>query len=92
MKGKVVKHHWLYGELRFQVEVEKEDSCAECIHWPVCKRDMEHYCKNFDFGTSEYQSCESCLHRFTRFDEEKEGRIPCFRCSFFEVKKDGKGK
>jgi len=79
----IIKKHWLYGKLEFKVDVSVEDECHKCIHWPVCNRDMESFCLNFNFGTTQGQigSCDRCIHRFTRWDKD---RMPCFKCQYFE--------
>jgi len=79
-KNKEVKHR-LYGNCRFNILVRIETDCSKCIHKRVCKRDVSLFCKNYEFGTSEYSGCCSCSHYFTRVDEVS---IPCFRCSFFK--------
>lgn len=87
-KTPVIKKHWLYGNISFDVDVKKEDSCGECIHRRVCKFSMRDFCLNYRFGTSDVRSmedCESCIHRFTRWDKD-EDKIPCFKCSFFQRK------
>lgn len=78
-KGNVIKKHWLYGDIAFRVDVTVEDNCGDCIHWPVCRKDMSEFCLNYEFGRSEgcSGSCEQCLHRFTRWDKDQ---IPCFKC------------
>ena len=75
--------HWLYGNCGFNVLVRKESKCAKCLHRRVCPVDMSKFCLNYEFGTSDcrvFNSCESCNHKFTRFDKD---RIPCFRCRYF---------
>jgi len=88
----VIKKHWLHGDIKFNVDVATEDSCIDCDHWQVCKRDMPNFCLNYCFGTSEHNgkplSCNTCLHRYTRFNEDKivhgtPDRIPCFKCRWF---------
>ena len=85
LKGKIIKKHWLHGELRFLVDVQQEDSCLKCVHWHVCKKDMQNFCENYCFGTSENTNCGGCLHRHTRprFGHQKDG-IPCFKCGHFK--------
>jgi len=78
----IVKEHWLYGKCKFKVEVIKEESCEDCIHIEVCKMDMERFCENYEFGTSQFSGCDGCIHRFTRYYGEEE-RIPCKKCRFF---------
>ena len=84
-----VKKHWLYGEIGFHVDVKEEDNCAECIHWAVCKRDMEKFCLNYTFGTSEgkARTCDTCLHRHTRKVWCQDG-FPCFKCVYFKAKEE----
>lgn len=77
--------HWLYGECEFNVIVKKETSCSKCLHHKICKLDFSNFCVNYIFGTSEFECCQSCLHRFTRYDRNS---IPCFRCNNF--RKNGK--
>lgn len=81
---RTIKKHWLYGDCKFKVDVREEDSCGKCVHWRVCKRSMEDFCLNYDFGTSEKTTCDGCIHRFTRYINDEE-RIPCFKCRFFEA-------
>lgn len=83
----VVKIHWLYGKVTFNIDVEKDDNCAECIHCRVCKKNMQDFCENFDFSTSEGEpkTCDQCIHRFTRFFTEEEHKIPCFKCRHFKA-------
>ena len=89
----VIKEHWLYGKIKFNVDVMQEDSCCDCVHWQVCKRKMSDFCLNYCFGTSDCRSmdsCDSCLHRHTRYNEDKivhgtPDRIPCFKCRWFET-------
>ena len=83
-----MKTHWLYGmgpnkELTFEREIDQETRCSECAHWKVCARKMPDRCVNYQFGTSDVlsmDSCDSCIHRFTRFDKEP---VPCFVCDDF---------
>ena len=80
----IKKKHWLFGEIRFNVEVIEEDKCHECLHAIVCARNMEKFCLNYDFGNSE-EGCQSCIHRFARWDKDK---IPCFKCKYFSKKEE----
>ena len=86
----VVKEHWLHGKIKFNVDVKKENQCVECVHLPVCKRNMEKFCLNYTFGTSEGETgtCDTCLHRHTRrIWHEKDG-FPCFKCRHFKAKEE----
>ena len=83
-----MKTHWLFGRgpdrlLDFKREIDEETDCGKCIHREVCDRDMEKRCENYVFGTSaaEGRSCQSCLHKYTRYDKD---RVPCFSCPWFE--------
>jgi len=78
----VIKKHWLHGDIKFNVDVTKETRCGKCSHWRVCKMDMEEFCLNYTFGTSQGKRCGSCLHRHTRYDRD-EHAIPCFKCKHF---------
>lgn len=86
----VIKKHWLHGDIKFNVDVQEEDNCSECIHWEICKickRDMSKFCLNYCMGTSEPTSCNGCLHRHTRkIWNEKDG-IPCFKCEHFATRR-----
>ena len=79
----IVKKHWLFGDCKFNVDVQEEDKCGECIHWCVCQRIMEYYCLNYCFGTSQWKGCGGCIHRFTRHGK-KEDIFPCFKCKYFK--------
>lgn len=82
MNDKIV-YHWLYDKCEFETIVKKESSCLKCIHNNVCKSDYPDFCLNYIFGTSDVKplnSCQSCLHKYTRFDKDK---ILCFRCRHF---------
>lgn len=81
----VIKKHWLYGDIEFAVDVKKEDKCSECIHLSVCKGDMKNFCLNYRMGTSEKTSCSGCIHRYTRYCNDKD-KIPCFKCRHFTPK------
>lgn len=81
----IVKHHWLHGNIKFNVDVKEEDSCLECIHKTVCKRDMSEFCLNYCVGTSERDAaCNGCLHRHTRLMWHEKDGIPCFKCKHFK--------
>jgi len=88
MSKKIIKHHWLHGDIEFDVDVKEEDNCAECIHRTVCKYDVREFCLNFSMGTSDTkESCKGCIHRHTRkIWNEKDG-IPCFKCKHFATKR-----
>ena len=80
----IIKKHWLHGDIKYNVDVEIDDNCAECTHWNVCKRDMSHFCLNYCFGTSErHESCNGCLHRHTRKIWHERDGIHCFKCKWF---------
>jgi hypothetical protein len=86
-----MKTHWLFGRgpdklLDFKREIDEETDCGKCIHREVCDRDMEKRCENYAFGTSEGRSCQSCLHRYTRYDKVP---VPCFSCPWFEERTQG---
>jgi hypothetical protein len=81
-----MKTHWLHGrgpnkEVHFKVEIDEETDCKECIHNHVCMHKKERLCLNYEFGTSEYSGCDSCLHRFTRWCRKEP--LPCFHCEHF---------
>lgn len=77
----MTKTHWLYGDREFNIEVDDETSCSECVHRIVCSFDHEKLCSNFVFGgVSRHGGCQSCSHRYTRYDKDK---IPCFHCPHF---------
>lgn len=48
---------------------------------------MEKRCENYVFGTSAERSCQSCQHRYTRYDKDS---VPCFTCPWFEVRTTSK--
>jgi len=80
-----MKTHWLYGHgedkiVTFNVEIDEEHKCHECIHRAVCKRNMWDFCSNFKFGTSNGKECECCINHFTRWDKDP---IPCFHCKHY---------
>jgi hypothetical protein len=78
--------HSFYTTPEFNVSVEKDHSCQECMHRKVCAFDMRRNCMNYIFGRSgpnvKIDSCDSCTHRFTRYDKDP---IPCFKCRFFNL-------
>lgn len=79
------KTHWLFGRgpdqlLDFRREIDVETDCNACIHREVCDRDNEKRCENYVFGTSGERSCQSCLHKYTRYDRDA---VPCFTCPWF---------
>lgn len=81
-----MKTHWLFGcgpdkVLDFKREIDEESDCSKCIHREVCDRTMEKRCENYVFGTSAERSCQSCLHRYTRYDK---AAVPCFSCPWFQ--------
>ncbi len=83
-----MKTHWLFGRgpnkvLDFAHEIAEETDCSACIHKDVCDRDTEKRCENYTFGTSEGSGCQSCSHRFTRYDKDA---VPCFSCPWFETR------
>lgn len=85
-RGGSVKTHWLYGSgpdklLDFQREVDAESDCSKCVHREVCDQAMERRCENYVFGTSAERSCQSCLHKYTRYDAKDP--VPCFSCPWF---------
>lgn len=72
-------HHSFFGWFMLHMETETESNCAKCIHRRVCDGDMEKRCSNYELGTSAGKGCDGCIHRFTRFDDDKK-KIPCFYC------------
>ncbi len=78
-----VADHWLYGAIEMNVKATKESKCQLCIHKIVCKDDRESFCLNYLFGTSEFKGCQSCLHRFSRWDARQP--IKCFKCKYFDA-------
>ena len=83
-----MKTHWLYGRgpdklLDFKREIDVETDCGKCIHREVCDLQMEKRCENYEFGTSGAKSCHSCIHRFTRYENDKD-KVPCFSCPWFQ--------
>jgi len=80
-----MKTHWLFGngpnkEVHFIKEIDEETDCVKCIHLKVCNKEMFYRCVNYEFGTSEYKECQSCIHKYTRWDKDS---IPCFYCTDF---------
>lgn len=83
-----MKTHWLYGmgpnkEVKFNVEVDKDDECNTCIHSNVCGHDMNYRCENFQGGCSGgivngTYTCGACSHHYTKYDDKDS--IPCFKC------------
>ena len=82
----VIKQHWLYGIIKFNIDVKEEDRCSLCSHREVCKHDMRNFCLNYDFGTSEKTTCDGCIHKYTRYYGKDEDRILCFKCKYFKPK------
>ena len=86
--NKIKKKHWLYTYTEFNVDVTVEDKCSECMHKNVCNWDMTKLCMNYEFGRSgpnvRLNTCDSCIHRYTRYDRD-EDKIPCFKCRFFNT-------
>lgn len=81
---KTTKKHWLYGVIRYNVDVTEETSCLNCNHRSVCEGKKSKCCENYDFGTSDSrEACDGCVHRFYRRKWDKDG-FPCFKCRFFE--------
>ena len=86
-----MKTHWLYGqgpnkEVKFNIEIDKEDKCATCTHNVVCSHNMEIRCGNYEFGTSTNKGCHGCIHRYTRWDGKDS--IPCFKCNEYDEDKE----
>lgn len=81
--------HPIFSATEFNIKVTKESDCSKCIHKRVCKKDMTILCKNYEFGSNVngYLGCNSCLHRYTRFDSMP---IPCFRCKYYSRNKGEK--
>jgi len=83
-----MKTHWLFGigpnkELHFKKEIDIETKCTDCAHCKVCSHNMTERCVNYKFGRSDvrnFSSCESCTHKYTRYDKEA---VPCFHCEDF---------
>jgi len=40
--------HWLYKEIEYKMEIEKETDCSSCFHNVVCNVDKEKRCVNFE--------------------------------------------
>ena len=76
--------HWLYGEIKYNVLVEKDTLCKKCIHNEVCDHNMDKRCSNFRWGDSTYNGCGGCEHRFPKYDQRQP--IPCFHCKWFKEK------
>lgn len=68
-------------KINFKRAVSEETDCGKCIHREVCDLHMEKRCENYVFGTSAGRSCQSCLHRHTRYAQV---RVPCFSCPWFQ--------
>ena len=82
-----MKTHWLFGRgpdkvLDFAREIDAETDCSKCIHREVCDYNMEKRCANYEFGASGARGCQSCLHRYTRYDKDN---VPCFTCPWFRA-------
>jgi hypothetical protein len=77
-----VKHH-IFGHCTFEVLVEKNDDCTQCVHARVCSNRVNEFCDNYCFGTSADTGCHGCVHRYTRWDADP---IPCFKCRYFSPK------
>jgi len=50
-----MKTHWLYGmgpnkEIKFNIEIDVETKCSDCLHREVCNIDVERRCSNFEYG------------------------------------------
>lgn len=85
-----MKTHWLHGRgpdkvLDFKREIDEETDCNKCIHREVCDLNMEKRCENYEMSTSGARGCQSCIHRFTRFDNKQS--VPCFVCPWFQKQK-----
>ncbi len=86
------KKHWLYGNIEFKIDVIKETDCGICAHWIICKQSpsiKSKFCGNYDFGTNTDNTCDGCIHRYTRYTQDKEihgtpNKIPCWVCKFFK--------
>ena len=74
--------HWLHGERTFNKEIKKETKCKPCIHFKVCDSRPERRCINYRFGDSREKHCQSCSHKYTRYDTRQP--IPCFHCEDFK--------
>jgi hypothetical protein len=86
-----MKTHWLHGsgpnkEVKFNVEIDKEDKCSTCTHNIVCGKNMERRCQNYQFGCSGENGCHGCLHRYTRWDGKDS--LPCFKCNEYSEDKE----
>jgi hypothetical protein len=88
-----MKTHWLFGmgpnkEVKFNVEVDVETTCKDCIHIEVCDQDMNRRCSNYRVGEyKNVQYCSACIHHYTRFDKD-ETKLPCFHCKWHLSKQD----
>lgn len=80
--------HWLYGEVNLAVIIEAETDCSTCNHKRVCNRDTSVRCSNYEYGGGADRGCQSCAHRFTRFDTKK---INCFHCPDWQTEKERDG-
>ena len=81
----IIKTHWLYGNIKFNVDVSEETNCGACIYAHVCKMDMANFCLNYELSSSrEGGGCHQCIHRYTRWRND-EDKIPCFKCEHFKV-------
>jgi len=75
----------LYDDER-KFTIERETDCSVCEHLDVCDRIMEKRCENYVFGTSEGEGCQSCINRYTRYDNRNP--LPCFLCKSYKRGKD----
>jgi hypothetical protein len=81
-----IKHtHWLFGkgpnmEVKSFKPIKIETKCLKCIHDKVCSHDVIKLCVNYKFCRSDAAGCHSCIHQYTRFDNEP---VPCFNCENF---------
>jgi len=73
-----MKTHWLYGEIKYKIEVDKDTDCNTCIHNHVCSHNKEARCVNFRHGDSQHDGCQGCEHKYPRYDRKP---IPCFKCN-----------
>ena len=87
----IIKKHSLYGDIKFNVDLQQEDDCNLCIHNKVCIRNWQYFCLNYEFGTSQRREAHhGCIHRFTKFTLKEENQIPCFKCRHFKLEVDKK--
>ena len=70
--------HWLYKEIEYKMEIEKETDCSSCFHNVVCNVDKEKRCVNFEWGHSNGAGCGMCVHQYPRWDSKQP--VPCFHC------------